>query len=44
MEYSQIIFTVEKQIARIKLNRPEFYNAFSEIMKSELVNSKLQSR
>lgn len=36
MNYQQIIFTVEKSIARIALNRPEAYNAFSDIMLSEL--------
>lgn len=36
MEYSQIILTIEEKIAKIILNRPEAYNAFSDTMKSEL--------
>ncbi len=36
MNYQQIIFEVENNIARIVLNRPEAYNAFSDTMLSEL--------
>lgn len=35
MEYTQIIYTVNEQIATIVLNRPEAYNAFSDVMKRE---------
>ncbi len=37
-EYQTILFSIEDNIARIALNRPEIHNAFNEVMLSELID------
>ena len=36
MDYQQIKFTVENHVATLTLNRPEAYNAFSDVMRNEM--------
>lgn len=39
MEYQQIKYEVEDRILTITLNRPERMNAYTEVMRAELVDA-----
>ncbi len=44
MEFSQIIYAIENQVARITLNRPEKLNAYSEVMVHEIIAALAEAR